>query len=91
MHQIRFRLRLRSSPHCATGGAYSALQTPSLDFRGPTSTGSEERERVKKGKEGEGTKSGREGKGGRPLPPPSQFATPLCQASPSQRPGLWVT
>ena len=35
-------------------------------------------------------KRGREGKGGRPLPapPPSQFATPLSQASPSRRPGL---
>jgi len=48
-------------------------------------------EEAKKGKEGEGTKRGREGKGGRPLPPPSQFATPLGQASPSRRPGLWVT
>ena len=33
-------------------------------------------------------KRGREGKEGRPLPPPSQFATPLGQASPSRRPGL---
>jgi len=34
---------------------------------------------AKKGKEGEGTKRGREGKGGRPLPLPplSQFTTPL--------------
>ena len=38
-------------------------------------------EEAKKGKEGEGTKRGNEGKGGRPLD----------QASPSQRPGLWVT
>jgi len=42
-------------------------------------------------REREGTKSGREGKGGRPLPSPSQFAKPLGQASPSRRPGLWVT
>jgi len=91
MHQIRFRLGLRSRPHWATGGAYSAPQTPYLDFRGPTSKGIEGRGRGKKGKEGEGTKRGREGKGGRPLPPPSQFATPLGQASPSRRPGLWVT
>jgi len=27
MHQIRFRLGLRSRPHRATGGAYSAPQT----------------------------------------------------------------
>ena len=69
MHQIRFRLGLRSRPHWATGGAYSAPQTPYLYFRGPTSKGSEGGEEAKKGKEGEGTKRGREGKGGRLLPP----------------------
>ena len=72
----------------AIGGAYSAPQTPYLDFRGPTSKGSEGRGRGEKGKEG-GTKRGRKG---RQAPPsPSQFATPLGQASPTQRPGLWVT
>ena len=53
MHQIRFRLRLHPIPHW---GAYSAPQTPYLDFRGPTSKGSEGWEEAKKGKEGEGKK-----------------------------------
>jgi len=60
-------LRLRSSPHCATGGAYSALQTPSLDFRGPTSKGSEERERGKKGKGRERKAEGKEREAGPPF------------------------
>jgi len=82
-------LGLRSRPHWATGGAYSAPQTPYLDFRGRTSKGSEGRGRGEKGKEGEGMKKGREG---RQAPPsPSQFATPLGQASPSWHLGLWVT
>jgi len=87
-------LGLCSRPHWATGGAYSASQTPYLDFRGVLllreARGGEE---AKKGKGGEGTKRGREGKGGRPfpLPPPSQFATLLGQVSPSRRRGLWVT
>jgi len=42
MHQIRFRLGLRSRPLWATGGAYSAPQTPYLDFWGPTSKGWQE-------------------------------------------------
>ena len=46
----------------AIGGAYSAPQTPYLDFRGPTSKGSEGRGRGEKGKKGKG-------KGGRPLHP----------------------
>ena len=72
-------------------GHWGSLQRspdPYLDFRGPTSKGSEGRGRGEKGKEG-GTKRGRKG---RQAPPsPSQFATPLGQASPTQRPGLWVT
>jgi len=88
MHQIRFRLGLRSRPHWATGAAYSAPQTPYLDFRGHTSKGREGKGRGEKGK---GRGGNEKGKGGRPLPPPSQFATPLSQASPSRRPGLWVT
>jgi len=90
MHQIRFRLGLRSRPHWATGGAYSALDCRIyLDFRGPTFKGSEGGEEAKRGKERKGTKRGREG---RQAPPsPSQFATPLGQASPSRRPRLWVT
>jgi len=70
MHHIRFRLGLRSRPHWATGGAYSAPQTPTWilgvlllrDARGG--------EEAKKGKEGKVTKKGREGKGGRSLPLP---------------------
>jgi len=91
MHQIRFRLGLRPRPQWAIGGAYSAPQTPYLDFRGPTSKGSEGRGRGKTERKGRERKG--EGKGGRPsLPtPPSQFATPVGQASPSRRPGLWVT
>jgi len=71
MHQIRFRLGLRPRPQWATGGAYSAPQTPYLYFRGPTSKGSEGGEEAKKGKEGEGTKRGREGRQAPPSPPPS--------------------
>jgi len=52
MHQIRFRLRLHPIPHW---GAYSAPQTPYLDFRGPTSKG----RRGMEGKErGKGSESG---------------------------------
>jgi len=45
-----------------------------MDFRGPTSKGSEGRGRGEKRKEGDGTKSGREGKGYRPLPFPIRDA-----------------
>jgi len=55
-------LGLRSRPYWATGGAYSAPKTPYLDFRGPTSKGSEGRGRGEKGKEGEGMKRGRKGR-----------------------------
>jgi len=67
---------MHQRPHWAIGGAYSAPQTPYLDFRGPTSKGSEGIGRGEKGK-GRGTKRGREGKGGRPLPPlpPIRYAT----------------
>jgi len=54
-----------------------------LDFRGPTSNGSEGERRKRERKERE--RKG-EGKGGN-----SQFPTPLGQANPSRRPGLWVT
>ena len=93
MHQIRFRLGLRSRPHWASGGAYSAPQTPYLDFRGPTFKGSEGRGRGEKGKGRGGNEKGkgRKGKQALPSPSPSQFATPLCQANPSRRPGLWMT
>ena len=89
---LRFAYCFASVIVRATGGAYSAPQTPYLDFRGPTSKGSEGGEEAKTGKEGKGTKRGK-GRKRRPLPapPPSQFATPLGQASPSRRPGLWVT
>ena len=91
MHQIQFRLGLCSRTHWATGGAYSAPQTPYLDFRGPTSKGSEGG-RGEKGKGMGGNEKGKGRKGRQALfPPPSQFATPLGQASPSRRPGLWVT
>jgi len=76
------------------GGAYSAPQTPYLDFRGPTSKGSEGRGKGEKGKGMGGNEKGKGRKGRQALlPPPSQFATPLGQASPSRRPGLglWVT
>ena len=89
MHQIRFRLGLRSRPHRATGGAYSAPQTPTWILgvlRLREARGGEEAKRERKKR----TKKGREGKGGRSLPPP-QFATPLGHASPSRLPGLWVT
>ena len=49
-------------------GHWGSLQRY-LDFRVPTSKGSDGRWRGEKGKEGEGTKRGNEGKGGRPLPP----------------------
>jgi len=64
-------------------GSFSAPQTLYLDFRGPTSNGSEgeRRKRERKGRERKG-----EGKGGN-----SQFPTPLGQANPLRRPGLWVT
>jgi len=60
-------LGLRSRPHWAIGGAYSAPQTPYLDFRGPILREARGGEEAKKGKEREVTKRGREGKGG--LPP----------------------
>jgi len=63
-------LELASDPRWATGGAYSAPQTPYLDFWGPTSKGSERGEEAKKGKEGEGTKRGREGRQAPPSPSP---------------------
>jgi len=47
-------------------------------------------EEAKKGKEGERKGEEKEREAGLSLPSP-QFATPLGQASPSQRPGLWVT
>ena len=83
MHQIRFRLGLRSRPNWATGGAYSAPQTPYLDFRGPTSKGSEGRGRGEKGKWRGGNErgKGRKGRQAPPSPPPSQFATPLGRRS----------
>ena len=58
MHQIQFRLGLYSRPHWATGGAYSAPQTPYLDFMGPTSKGSEGRGRGEKGKGRGGNEKG---------------------------------
>jgi len=51
MHQIRFRLGLRTTPRW---GAYSALQTPYLDLRGLL---------LRAGEEGEG-REGEEWKGG---------------------------
>ena len=81
MHQIRFRLGLHSRPHW---GSLQRSPDSYLDFRGPTSKGSEGRGRGKKGKGREGNEKG---EGGRP-PPHSQFATPLGQASHSRRPGL---
>jgi len=51
-------LELHSRPHWATGGAYSAPQTPYLDFRGPTSKGSEGRGRGEKGKGRGGNEKG---------------------------------
>jgi len=83
-------LGLCSRTHWATGGAYSAPQTPYLDFRGPTSKGSEGGKR-RKGKGRGGNEKGKGMEAGPSHPSPSQFATPLGQASPSQRPGLWVT
>jgi len=47
----------------ATGGAYSAPQTPYLDFRGPNSKGSEGRGRGEKGERRKGRQA-----------PPSPFA-----------------
>jgi len=58
-------LGLHSRPHW---GSLQRSTDPYLDFRGPTSKGSEGMGKAKKGKEGEGTKRGREGNGGRPLP-----------------------
>ena len=76
MHQIRFRLGLRSRPHWATGGAYSALDCRIyLDFRGPTFKGSERGEEAKRGKERKGTKRGREGRQAPPYPFPIRYAT----------------
>ena len=82
MHQIRFRLGLRSRPHWATGLIWSwstALPRPPTWILGVLllreARGGEE---AKKVKEREGTKRGREGKGGRPLPPhlfPIRYAT----------------
>ena len=66
----------------ATGGAYSAPQTPYLDFRGPTSKGSEGRGRGKNGK-GEGPKRGREGKEREAGP---SFLLPLRYATGSGEP-----
>jgi len=70
-------LGLRSRPHWATGGAYSAPQTPYLDFRGPTSKGIEGRGRGKKGKGRGGNKKGK-GRKGRQAPSspfPIRYAT----------------
>jgi len=69
-------LGLRSRPHWATGGAYSTPQTPYLDFRGPTSKGSEGRGRGEKGK-GRGENEKGKGRKGRQALPPSQFAMSL--------------
>jgi len=66
-------LGLRSRPHWATGAAYSAPQTPYLDFRGHTSKGREGKGRGEKGKEGEETK--REGRQAPPSPFPIRYAT----------------
>jgi len=67
MHQIQFRLGLCSRTHWATGGAYSAPQTPYLDFRGPTSKGSEGGKR-QKGKGRGGNEKGKGMEAGPPLP-----------------------
>ena len=73
MHQIRLRLGLRSRLHWATGGAYSAPQTPYLDFRGPTSKGSEVRGRGEKGKGRERKGEGEEREAGTSLPLPNSL------------------
>jgi len=63
--------------------ACSPPQTPYLDFRGPTSKGSEGRGRGEKGKWRGGNErgKGRKGRQAPPSPPPSQFATPLGRRS----------
>jgi len=70
-------LGLRSRSHWATGGAYSAPQTPYLDFSGPTSKGSEgmgkRRKGERKGRERKGT--GRKRKQAPPSPFPIHYAT----------------
>jgi len=80
MHQIRFRLGLRSRPHRATGGAYSAPQTPTwilgvLRLREARGGEEAKRERKKKNKKGKGRK-------GRQVPPPS----PIRYATGSREP-----
>ena len=68
MHQIRFRLGLRPRPRW--GSLQRTPRPPSWDLRGPTSKGSEGRDR-KGGQGGEGRdqeegkkEGGRKGKGG---------------------------
>jgi len=60
-------LGLRFRPHWATGGAYSAPQAPYLDFRGPTSKGSEGRGKGEKGKGRRGNEKGKEREAGHSL------------------------
>ena len=82
MHQIR--LGLRSRPHWAAGGDYSVPQTPYLDFRGPTSKGSERRGRGEKGK-GRGWNEKGKGREGRQAPP-DPFPFPIRYATGSGEP-----
>ena len=75
MHQIVCR---RGSAPDPAGGAYSAPQTPSLDFRGPTSKGRGRDERGREGEEnvGKGTGGKRGGEGGGSVAPPQAKAWP---------------
>jgi len=66
-------LGLRSRPHWATGAAYSAPQTLYLDFRGPTSKGSEGRGRGEKGKGRGGNEKGKGREAGPSLPLPNSL------------------
>jgi len=87
-------LELHSRPHWATGGAYSAPQTPYLDFRGPTSKGSEGRGRGEKGKGRGRNEKGKEREAGPFLPSPFPIRYATGSGEPfeaSQRPGLWVS
>ena len=86
MHQIRFRLGLRSRPHWATGAAYSAPQTLYLDFRGPTSKGRKGKGRGEKGK---GRGGNEKGQGGRPLPLPNSLRHWVRQALRGVRDSGW--
>ena len=92
MHQIRFRLGLCSRPHWATG-EHTALPRPPAWILGVLllreARVEEEAKREKKERERKGEE--RKRRQAPPFPPLSQFATPLGQASPSRRPGLWVT